>query len=101
MRKDMQKIEEMRKKKKIRNICIISTVICICVAAIIFAVVYKLNKDSGGKFDMSKPSHYADIEIENYGKITVALYRDAAPITVDNFVSLAKSGFTTALHFTE
>ena len=39
------------------------------------------------------PSYYADIKVKGYGTITVALNSDAAPITVENFVSLARSGF--------
>ncbi len=42
---------------------------------------------------------YADIVIENYGTVTVKLDKDAAPITVDNFVKLAKSGFYDGLTF--
>lgn len=38
-------------------------------------------------------AYYADIVIENYGTIVLALDRKAAPITVDNFVKLAESGF--------
>ena len=37
--------------------------------------------------------YYADIEIEGYGTITVYLDGHAAPKTVKNFVSLAKSGY--------
>lgn len=44
-------------------------------------------------------SHYADIEVENYGTITVALSEEAAPETVQNFVSLAQSGFYNGLTF--
>lgn len=40
-----------------------------------------------------------DIEIAEYGTITVALDATAAPITVENFVSLAKSGFYDGLTF--
>lgn len=43
--------------------------------------------------------YYADIAIENYGTITVELDRKAAPITVDNFVKLAKDGFYDGLTF--
>ena len=39
------------------------------------------------------PSYYADIKIKNYGTITVALNSDAAPITVENFVALARAGY--------
>ncbi len=42
---------------------------------------------------------YADITVANYGTITVELNRDVAPITVDNFVQLANSGFYNGLTF--
>ena len=35
----------------------------------------------------------AKIEIENYGNVEVELYPDIAPLTVENFVRLAKDGF--------
>ncbi|NLW69816.1 MAG: peptidylprolyl isomerase [Eubacteriaceae bacterium] len=42
---------------------------------------------------------YADIEITGYGKITIELDKSAAPITVENFVSLAENGFYDGLTF--
>ena len=44
-------------------------------------------------------TYYADIVVENYGTITVELNGDAAPITVGNFVNLARSGFYDGLTF--
>ena len=44
-------------------------------------------------------TYYADIEIKNYGTITVQLDQSAAPVTVENFVSLAKSGYYEGLTF--
>ncbi len=44
-------------------------------------------------------THYADIVIENYGTITVALDGNTAPKTVENFVSLAEEGFYDGLTF--
>lgn len=41
----------------------------------------------------------AVIDIKDYGKITVALDAEAAPETVENFVSLARSGFYDGLTF--
>lgn len=41
----------------------------------------------------------AVIDIKDYGKITVELNADAAPITVANFVKLAKEGFYDGLTF--
>ena len=42
---------------------------------------------------------YADIIIKDYGTITVQLDFDAAPITVENFMRLADSGFYNGLTF--
>lgn len=48
----------------------------------------------------SAPKDYvATIEIENYGTVTVELDGEAAPITVENFVKLAKDGFYDGLTF--
>ena len=44
-------------------------------------------------------THYATISIENFGDITVALDGKTAPITVNNFVKLAESGFYNGLTF--
>ena len=43
--------------------------------------------------------HHVEIEIENYGTITVELDADAAPITVENFLKLANEGFYNGLTF--
>lgn len=42
---------------------------------------------------------YAKIEIKDFGTVTVALNADAAPETVENFISLAKDGFYDGLTF--
>ena len=41
----------------------------------------------------------AIIEMENGGKMTLELYPEKAPITVDNFIKLAKSGFYNGIIF--
>lgn len=43
--------------------------------------------------------HHAEIEIQDYGTITVELDGDAAPITVQNFMDLANEGFYDGLTF--
>ena len=43
--------------------------------------------------------YIAKIEVKNYGTITVKLDGKTAPITVQNFVDLAKSGFYDGLTF--
>lgn len=49
--------------------------------------------------DMLSGTHHAEITVKGYGKITVELDADTAPITVTNFVELAKSGFYDGLTF--
>lgn len=44
-------------------------------------------------------NYIAKIEVENYGTITLKLEGKKAPITVQNFVDLAKSGFYDRLTF--
>ena len=44
-------------------------------------------------------AYFADIDIKDYGKITVKLDYNAAPVTVRNFVYLADSGFYNGLTF--
>lgn len=51
------------------------------------------------KEDSGIGTYYAKIEIENYGDILLELDGDTAPITVENFVSLAEDGFYDNLTF--
>lgn len=51
------------------------------------------------KDESVRADYYAEISIEDYGTITIALDREAAPQTVENFVSLAESGFYNGLTF--
>lgn len=44
-------------------------------------------------------SHYVDIDVEDYGTITVALIESEAPETVKNFVDLVQKGFYDGLTF--
>lgn len=43
--------------------------------------------------------HHAVITVENYGEIKLELDGDTAPITTENFINLAKSGFYDGLTF--
>ena len=44
-------------------------------------------------------TYYVDIEIADYGTVTVQLDQSAAPITAANFVTLAENGFYNGLTF--
>ena len=54
---------------------------------------------TGDTAEAAQADYYADIDIQDYGTITVALDAEAAPETVANFVSLAESGFYDGLTF--
>ena len=47
----------------------------------------------------SEKTYYADIDIMDYGVITIELNQKAAPVTCANFVELAESGFYNNLTF--
>ena len=53
----------------------------------------------GGNSDEVAGKHHVEIVIRDYGTIAVELDADAAPITVANFLKLAKSGFYDGLTF--
>lgn len=59
------------------------------------------NETSGGE-ESKEPEadrHHVEITIKDYGTISVELYREVAPITVDNFLKLAEDGFYDGLTF--
>ena len=58
----------------------------------------KLQGD-GATLDTAVATHIAKIEIKDYGTITLELYGNTAPISVNNFVSLAESGFYNGLTY--
>lgn len=49
--------------------------------------------------DVEDPTHYAVIDIADYGKVALKLDGNIAPDTVENFVTLAKEGFYDGLTF--
>ena len=53
------------------------------------------NEDS----DLLSGKHHVKIKVKDYGTISVELDADVAPITVTNFVDLAKDGFYDGLTF--
>ena len=57
------------------------------------------NKESSGDIGELGETVMVQIEMENGGIIKLELYPEAAPITVENFVKLAKNGFYDGLIF--
>ena len=64
------------------------------------AMVFVFAACSDGKKDDTKQElHHVKMEIKDYGTITLELDASAAPETVENFLSLARSGFYDGLTF--
>lgn len=55
--------------------------------------------DSSSDSDLLSGKHHVEIKVKDYGTIKVELDADEAPITVTNFVKLAKDGFYDGLTF--
>lgn len=93
-----QRAQAEQKKSRLWLWLVIAAV---CVAAVVTAVILL----TGGKTDdpstpaVSAGKHHVEIEVRDYGTITVELDADAAPITVENFLKLANEGFYDGLTF--
>ncbi len=72
----------------------------VCVAVLAGVLIWALS--TGGEDDglpAQTGKHHVAIAVRDYGTITVELDADAAPITVQNFLDLADSGFYDGLTF--
>lgn len=117
MSKKKQKKAQMNPKKKTAIlVAVVAAVFLLCVG-IIIAVTRSEGSTGSDNTDQTAndestadtkdtaenvtadASYYADIDVKDYGTITVALDAKHAPKTVENFVSLAKSGFYDGLTF--
>lgn len=68
----------------------------VCMAVLAGVLIWALTS-GGGSAESGK--HHVAITVRDYGTITVELDADAAPITVQNFLDLADSGFYDGLTF--
>ena len=100
MNKQLKKERERKAKKKEQMLKVLYVIITVLVIAALIAIVAVKNAGQKSSVNVDyKVTHYADIVIKDYGTITVELYGKLAPITVENFVSLAESGFYDGLTF--
>ncbi len=60
-------------------------------------VLFALSSCSSGKY--ASGLHHAEIDVQDYGTIRLELDADTAPITVENFCTLAEDGFYDGLTF--
>lgn len=68
-------------------------------SVLLVAALCSCGKSAGGEKAEAYGTHHAVITVKDYGEIKVELDGDKAPITVKNFVELAKSGFYDGLTF--
>lgn len=88
----MKKENVKKSKTKSNKGIIFATVAVVVLGAAVWAFL-------GGKASETQKNVCAIIEVEDYGTITVALDGQAAPETVENFVTLANDGFYNGLTF--
>ncbi|MCI8590081.1 MAG: peptidylprolyl isomerase [Clostridiales bacterium] len=76
-------------------------ILCLSLLAVLLFTAISCGKkqDNSKGENLLSGMHHAKIEIENYGVIELELDADTAPITVTNFVNLAKDGFYDRLTF--
>lgn len=80
-----------------KKLTIILLMICTAIFAVTGCSKKKEKEDASGDYLSGK--HHAEIEIADYGTISVELDADHAPISVTNFINLAKEGFYDGLTF--
>lgn len=105
--KKMSKAQQAQQQKKEQKIVIIVAAVLI-VALLAVLTVALVNADwseilkktgDGATLETAKATHYVTIEIENYGTLKGELYGNTTPYAVEQFVTLAQSGFYEGLTF--
>lgn len=77
----------------------ITAILSAAVLTLTFCACSKRQSEFDTDTNSGYGTHHAVITVENYGDIKLELDGDTAPITVKNFVELAKSGFYDGLTF--
>ena len=105
--KKMSKAQQAQQQKKEQKVVMIVAAVLI-VALLAVLTVALVNADwseilkktgDGATLETAKATHYVTIEIENYGTLKGELYGKTTPYAVEQFVTLAQSGFYEGLTF--
>ncbi len=98
--KQRQEQAAKQQKKEMVIIACIAVVVAIAVAVALLISMREPGKEGyGATLETAKVTHVATIEIEGRGTIKAELYGQTAPVSVNNFVELAESGFYDGLTF--
>lgn len=77
--------------------------VIVTIVVIVFVFVMNLLISNGKEEEKAQKllsgKYYAEMEVKDYGTVTLELDADTAPITVTNFVNLVKEGFYDGLTF--
>ncbi len=93
-----QKLEQQKAEKKKRNLMILGIVAAVLLVAVLVGVLIWAFTGDDDNVDTTDAVKVA-MEIKDYGKITLELYPNEAPITVENFVDYVEKGFYNGLTF--
>ena len=88
--------------KKVGSICLAALLILSlagCGKTSVVGITTTSKAPAANEESQGVGTHHAEIDIQDYGTITVELDGDAAPITVQNFMDLANDGFYDGLTF--
>lgn len=106
LRREEEKRLALRQQKKERTLIIVGIVACVLAVALTIVLIAKPWGNGGKvatddwvfKHDTSV-KHHVEISVKDYGTIKLELDPTYAPISVDNFLTLAESGFYDGLTF--
>lgn len=84
-----ERAKAIRQEKNIRTVAIV--VVAVIVIAVIWSLIPK-KQPSNLTIDVNK-QYFATVKMAEGGEFVIQLFPDKAPITVDNFVVLARKGF--------
>ena len=82
-----------------RNIILIIITLILIVGIFFLGEYLKNKKEKEDKLKLEEGKQYVEISVKNYGKITVELDANVAPITVTNFMKLVNKKFYDGLTF--
>lgn len=86
-------------KKKIGNIIFIVGIIVVLFSILGLNIFINKKNTEKEKKNLLSGIHYVEIKVKDYGRITLELDSDTAPITVTNFINLVKNKFYDGLTF--
>lgn len=96
--KEQEKLRKKKRNEKFYSIAI-NVLIVVLSIALVATLLYVLFKPD--PFDPITEGEKVTVvmEVQDYGKVTMELYADLAPITVENFLDYVKEGFYDGLTF--